>query len=184
LNLPQGYKPKPQAQQPTPGAPQQISPKIKPQGSLLAKNVIKATRGDKMASGPYIDDQWRDILSGRGFSPRSETLRVSLFGEEGEGVDAEVWRSKQTDAMIQITHDEEGDPVWRCYINGRFVEEGDDSGDLLSLLETSEPVEAVKEMPPAKDLGDTVPEFSDEDKASMRGLGITGTERKRPGRLW
>jgi len=34
--------------------------------------------------------------------------------------------------MIQITTDEEGDPVWRCFVNGRFVAEGDDSDKLLS----------------------------------------------------
>jgi hypothetical protein len=109
-----------------PTQPKQTGPEI--WGESLSKD----------GCGPYIDDQWRDILSGQGFQSRSETLQVSVFGEEGEESETEVWRSTNTDAMIQITTDEEGDPVWRCFINGRFVAEGDDSDKLLSLLETAQ----------------------------------------------
>jgi hypothetical protein len=41
--------------------------------------------------------------------------------------------------VIQITHDEEGDLMWRCYINGRFVREEAIPVTFLSLLETSGP---------------------------------------------
>jgi hypothetical protein len=70
----------------------------------------------------FIDDQWRDILAGQGFSPRTEQ-------------EAEVWRSPGLDALIQITHSEEGDPLWLFYINGTVFEKGDDSERLLYLVE-------------------------------------------------
>ena len=70
----------------------------------------------------YIDDQWRDILAGQGFSPRTEEQ-------------AEVWRSPSVDALIRITHSDEGDPLWLFYINGTVVEKGDDSERLLFLIE-------------------------------------------------
>jgi hypothetical protein len=70
----------------------------------------------------YIDDQWRDILAGQGFSPRTEEQ-------------AEVWRRSGVDALIEITHSDEGDPLWLFYINRTFVEKGDDSDRLLYLVE-------------------------------------------------
>jgi hypothetical protein len=99
-------------------------------------------------SGPFIDDQWRDVLAGQSFSP--ENMRV------------ELWRSAYSHTEIQITHDEEGDPIWRCYINGTFVEEGNESGHLLSLLETSEPEKPVVHGR----------EPNDEDKKWMKSIGI------------
>jgi hypothetical protein len=98
----------------------------------------------KQASGPFIDDQWRDILAGEGFNPRTETLRVSLFGEEGERAEAETWRNPNLKGtVIQITHSETGDPLWRCYVDGHFVEEGDDSNQLIALVERISQPEAV-----------------------------------------
>ena len=47
-----------------PTHPKQTSPEIR--GESLSKD----------GCGPYIDDRWRDILSGQGFQPRSETLQV------------------------------------------------------------------------------------------------------------
>ena len=70
----------------------------------------------------YIDDQWRDILAGQGFSPRTEEQ-------------AEVWRRPGVDALIQITHSDEGDPLWLFYINRTLVEKGNDSDRLLYLVE-------------------------------------------------
>jgi hypothetical protein len=74
----------------------------------------------------YIDDQWRDILAGHGFSPRTEEQ-------------AEVWRSPGVDALIQITYSDDGDPLWLFYVNRTLVEKGDDSDRLLSLLEGAHP---------------------------------------------
>ena len=70
----------------------------------------------------YIDDQWRDILAGQGFSPRTEEQ-------------AEVWRRPGVDALIQITHSDEGDPLWLFYIKGTLAEKGNDSDRLLYLVE-------------------------------------------------
>jgi hypothetical protein len=99
----------------------------------------------------YIDDQWRDILAGQGFSPRTEEQ-------------AEVWRSPGVDALIQITHSDEGDPVWLFYVNGTVVEKGDDSERLLFLVEGAaleeESVEHEKE--PNVD-----------DKQWLRSIGIS-----------
>jgi hypothetical protein len=81
---------------------------------------------------PYIDDQWRDILAAQGFSPRTE-----------DG--AEVWRSPDFDALIEITHSDKGDPLWLFYVNRAFVEQGDKSDRLLYLVERRYPeAESVK----------------------------------------
>jgi hypothetical protein len=74
----------------------------------------------------YIDDQWRDILAGQGFSPRTEEQ-------------AEVWRSPGVDALIQITHSDEGDPLWLFCVNRTLVEKGNDSDRLLYLVEEAYP---------------------------------------------
>jgi hypothetical protein len=74
----------------------------------------------------YIDDQWRDILAGQSFSPRTE-----------EG--AEVWRCPGVDALIEITHSDKRDPLWLFYINRTLVEKGDDSDRLLYLIEGASP---------------------------------------------
>jgi hypothetical protein len=70
----------------------------------------------------YIDDQWRDILAGQGFSPRTEEQ-------------AEVWGRPGVDVLIEITHSDEGDPLWLFYLNQTLVEKGDDSDRLLFLVE-------------------------------------------------
>jgi hypothetical protein len=81
---------------------------------------------------PYIDDQWRDILAAQGFSPRTE-----------EG--AEVWRSPGVDALIEITHSDKGDPLWLFYVSRTLVEQGNDTGRLLYLIERVSPeAESVK----------------------------------------
>jgi hypothetical protein len=141
-----------------PTQPKQTGPEIR--GESLRKD----------GSGPFSDDQWRDILAAQGFTPRTETMK-GVSGDDGDDEkDAEIWHSKQREAMIQITIDGEGDPMWRCYINGRFVEEGDNSNALLSLLKESqlkEPV--VHEREP-----------NDEDKKWMKGIGIEIREVKSP----
>jgi outer membrane protein assembly factor BamB len=71
---------------------------------------------------PYIDDRWRDILAGQGFSPRTE-----------DGT--EVWRRPDSDALIEITHSDKGDPLWLFYANRALVETGDESDRLLYLVE-------------------------------------------------
>jgi len=121
--------------EPHPQQPKRIDPKMR-------------GKSPEKESGPFIDDQWRDVLAGQSFSP--ENMRV------------ELWRSAYSHTEIQITHDEEGDPIWRCYINGTFVEEGNESGHLLSLLETSEPEKPVVHGR----------EPNDEDKKWMKSIGI------------
>jgi hypothetical protein len=74
----------------------------------------------------YIDDRWRDILAGQGFSPRTEEQ-------------AEVWGRPGVDALIEITHSDEGDPLWLFYIDRTLVEKGDDSDRLLFLVEGAYP---------------------------------------------
>lgn len=129
--------------QPRPRQPRQIDPKMREESP-------------ENRSGPFIDHQWRDILAGKSFS--AENIRV------------ELWRSAYSHTVIQITRNEEGAPIWRCYINGTFVEEGNDSGDLLSLLETSEPEEPV--------VHDREP--NDEDKKWMKSIGIDIRNVKSP----
>jgi hypothetical protein len=48
-------------------------------------------------------------------------------------------RNAYLHTVIQITHDEEDDPTWRCYINGRIVRGEAFPVTFLSLLETSGP---------------------------------------------
>ena len=101
---------------------------------------------------PYIDDQWRDILAAQGFSPRTE-----------EG--AEVWRRPDSDALIEITHSDKGDPLWLFYINRRLVELGDDTGRLLYLVEGASPAdEPVKH--------DKEPNVDDNQWLRSIGIGI------------
>ncbi|HEV2730503.1 MAG TPA: hypothetical protein VGV15_10780, partial [Terriglobales bacterium] len=98
-------------------------------------------KGDAMIAegGPmrrYIDDQWRDILAAHGFSPRTEE-------------ETELWGSPGVDALIQITHSDEGNPVWFFYGNRTLAEVGDESERLLHLLELApedEYVEHEKEL--------------------------------------
>jgi hypothetical protein len=100
---------------------------------------------------PYIDDQWRDILAGQGFSPRTEAQ-------------AEIWRSPGVDALIEITHSDKGDPLWLFYLNGTVVEQGNESDRLLCLVEGASPAdESVKH--------DKEP--SVEDSQWLRSIGIS-----------
>jgi hypothetical protein len=84
----------------------------------------------------YIDDHWRDILAGQGFTPRSGMMQIN----DDEAEETEIWRSGKSDALVQITFNAQGDPIWRCFIDNAptnaFVDQGDDSAILLSLLET------------------------------------------------
>jgi hypothetical protein len=99
----------------------------------------------------YIDDQWRDILAGQGFSPRTE-----------EG--AEVWRSPGVDALIEITHSDEGDPLWLFYVNGTVVEKGDDSERLLFLVEEASVADESVEHERRPNVG---------DEQWLRSIGIS-----------
>jgi hypothetical protein len=100
---------------------------------------------------PYIDDQWRDILAAQGFSPRTE-----------DG--AEVWRKPGFDALIEITHSDKGDPLWLFYINGTFVEKGNDSDRLLYLVEGVSAKDATVEHKKEPNVG---------DKEWLRSIGIS-----------
>jgi hypothetical protein len=99
---------------------------------------------------PYIDDQWRDILAGQGFSPRTE--------------EPEVWGSSGVDALIQIRYSDEGGPLWLFYINGTFVEKGNDSDRLLYLVEGASVKDETVEHAKEPNVG---------DKEWLRSIGIS-----------
>jgi hypothetical protein len=102
----------------------------------------------------FIDDQWRDILAGQGFSPRMEE-------------DGEVWRSCRSDARVVIDHQDD-DPHWNYYVNHMLIENGDDPSKLLFLLENHDEkcVEYGKEP-------------NEDDKQWLKSIGINVVEVKK-----
>ena len=142
---------------------------------------------EKQAGHRWADDEWRDVLSTHGFGPAG-----SGAGEQ------EVWRSAEAPgAQVLISHDEDGDPFWGMFKDGREVAL-DDTASLLETMLAEVLGRAAPEKPEpcqycGKDCGGTcAPELppnydiSDEDKIRLHGFGAVGKHKtvsgKRAGR--
>jgi len=168
LNLPPGFKPR------QPQVPQQ--PAHKP--GMIPPSVGRPRASAKTAESRFIDDEWRELLSAQGW--QAQMVR----DDEDPGEVEELWSHPDTDTEVIIGVNEAHEPEWSFWVNDVFVEEGQDTTELLGLITgDSIEVEPKQQEPEPKNFAEgEVPEMDAADKHQLKSWGVIGKQRSAKGK--